>query len=428
MNGAVFWPRMYKKSPGLLRTQGFLVVDLGLFLNFVLTYGIFPVELLIMFTRLFNKPKQSILLLGPRGTGKSTWIKQHYSDVPTYDLLSSSETLRLSKAPDILYRELSSVPKGSWVVIDEVQKVPALLDEVHRLIENHQLNFILSGSSARKLKRGGANLLAGRARMMQMFPLVSQEVGFNISTPAVLELGMLPLAYTSDDPKLYLKTYAETYLQEEIKGEALTRNLGQFARFLEVAARQNGQVTNISNIARDAQVARQTVQGFFDILEDTLIGHWLKPWKLKRATKQVAHPKFYFFDSGVTRALSERLPYPPLAEELGPLLETFILNELRAYLAYSSLHYPLYFWSSHDNVEVDLFCETSTGYVAVEIKSTARWDKKFNRGLRRLQEELGTKVRCLGLYTGERSTLFDGIEIMPIIPFLKSLWSGELIK
>lgn len=381
-----------------------------------------------MLARQLNRPSNSILLLGPRGTGKSTWIQQNFSEAIRYDLLNTREALRLSRDPGLLYQELQDLKKGSWVVLDEVQKVPSLLDEVHRLIEGRGLRFVLSGSSARKLKKGSVNLLAGRAALTHFFPFVSPEVNFAIKIPQVFSFGMLPLAYLTENPKKYLKSYADTYLQEEIKAEALTRNIGGFARFLEVAARQNGQITNVSNIARDAQVARQTVQGYFDILQDTLIGFWLPAWKLKRATKQVAHPKFYFFDSGVARALSERLPYPPTPEELGPLFETFVLGEIRAYLSYRRLDYPLHYWRSQAGVEVDIFCETISGFFALEIKSNPRWEKKFNRGLERLSEESSLKkVRCYGVYLGERALKIGQIKILPLISFLKELWSGELI-
>ena len=382
-----------------------------------------------MFTRLQKQPKKSILLLGPRGTGKSTRIQQNFPDMTRYDLLNTREALRLSRDPSLLFQEVAHLSSKQWVVIDEVQKVPDLLDEVHRLIEEKRLNFILCGSSARKLKKKGTNLLAGRARSTQFFPLVSKEIGIPLNIHERLRYGMLPVAVTEKDPKDYLRTYAEVYLQEEIKGEALTQNIGHFARFLEVAARQNGQVTNVSGIARDAQVARQTVQGYFNILVDTLIGYWLEPWKLKRATKQIAHPKFYFFDSGVVRALSLRLPYPPLQEEWGPLLETFLLHEIRAYLHYINKQYPLYFWSSPDGVEVDVFLETSKGYVAIECKSSSQWTSRFNLGLRRVSSEIGQgHIRCFGVYLGTRPAVFEKIQIFPIQAFLKQLWDGDIIK
>lgn len=383
----------------------------------------------MMLSRKLTSLDSSFFLFGPRGTGKSTWITQHFpKPAAKYDLLSTTEALRLSRRPGILYEELHGLASESWIVIDEVQKVPALLDEVHRLIEERKLRFILSGSSARKLKRDGANLLAGRARTLHLFPLVSAEIAFQVDFSRHLSLGTLPIAYLESDPKSYLTSYVETYLQEEVKAEALTRNIGAFARFLEVAARQSAQVTNVSTISRDAQVARQTVQGYFEILVDTLIGYWVTSWKLKRATKQVAHPKFYFFDSGVLRALSGRLPYPPLSEETGALFETFLFNELRAYIAYSKKGYALHFWRSHDGVEVDALCETQSGFVALEFKSGERWDSSYNRGLTRISEELGKeKVRRIGVYLGNRALDSNGVRVMPALEFLKLLWDGQIL-
>lgn len=382
-----------------------------------------------MYTRLLSTPDQSILLFGPRGTGKSTWIRDRFPDTVTYDLLDTREVLRLSKDPRSLYRELATLSSGSWAVIDEVQKVPALLDEVHRLIETHRLRFVLSGSSARKLRRGGVNLLAGRAVNTSMFPLVSAELAFEIDPERALRFGMLPMAVTADTPHDYLRTYADTYLVHEIQAEALTRNLGAFARFLEIAARQNGQVTNAASIARDAGINRRTVQNHFEILSDTLIGFWLPAWKLKAATKQVRQSKFYFFDSGVARSLGGRLFYPPTSEELGPLAETLVLHELRAWLGYSRTDYGLYFWRSYDGVEVDVLCETVEGFVAIEIKASSRWEKRFNRGLHRVADHLGKRqTKRYGVYLGERATLWDDVHVLPLIDFLKRLWAGEIIR
>jgi predicted AAA+ superfamily ATPase len=345
-----------------------------------------------------------------------------------YDLLNTSRALQLAKEPGLLYRELAGARPGTWVILDEVQKAPSLLDDVHRLMEERRLRFILSGSSARKLKRGAANLLGGRATPLHLFPLVSRELGGRFDAVKALRFGTLPLSVQSPDPAAFLLGYAQTYLQEEVKSEALTRNLGGFARFLEVAARQNGQVTNVSNIARDALVARQTVQGFFDILIDTLIGFWLPAWKLKRSTKQIVHPKFYFFDAGVCRALTERVAYPLGSEEKGFLLETLILHELRAYLSYKRLFYPLSFWSSPEGVEVDLIFETPHRYIALEIKSASRWDLRFGRGLARLRADLGPKVKCLGVYMGDRDLKTPQGDVWTVTHFLTRLWSGELME
>lgn len=383
-----------------------------------------------MYTRKLRPSNTSFFLFGPRGTGKSTWLRHEFEEAVLYDLLATSEIMRLSRDPSLLYKECGALPPNQWVIIDEVQKVPILLNEVQRLIEDRNLRFVLSGSSARKIKKDSDNLLAGRARRKVLYPLVSSEVGFDLEVEDVLQHGMLPLAFTSPDKKSYLRSYVDAYLQEEIKAEALTRNIGGFARFLEIAARQNGQITNFSSISRDAEVARQTVQSYFDVLKDTLIGDWLPAWKLKRSTKQVVQPKFYLFDQGVARALSGRLPYPPTQEELGPLLETFILNELKAYLDYSGLHYPLQFWSSHYGVEVDFLFETTKGFVAVECKIAKKWKTEFSKGLKRIQNELGgeRKVKAFGIYMGERRLAWDTLDILPVLDFLKRLWNGDIVN
>ena len=382
-----------------------------------------------MVKRLLKKPDQSILLFGPRGTGKSTWIHHHFKDAAIYDLLNTSESLRLSREFESFYREVESAPKERWIVIDEVQKVPALLDEIHRLIENKGRHFVLSGSSARKLRSGGTNLLAGRAIVTHMFPFVSAELGSDFSVSKAIVNGTLPMTVLGKDPISYLTTYAETYLQEEIKAEALTRNIGHFSRFLEVAARQNGQVTNVAGIARDAAVSRQTVQNYFSVLVDTLIGYWIEPWKLKRRTKQVQHPKFYLFDSGVSRALTGRIAYPPTQEESGPLLETLLFNEIRSFLSYAKLHYRIFFWRNYDGVEVDFLCETSKGFVAAEFKAAARWEKRFSRGLHRMQSELGKRlVKRYGVYLGNRTALWDDVNVLPVRDFFQRLWDGGVLE
>ncbi len=379
------------------------------------------------YARFLQTPRASTFLFGARGTGKSTWLRERFPRAATYDLLDTGEALRLAKEPSVFYRELSTLPAGAWVVVDEVQKAPALLDEAHRLIETRRLRFVLSGSSARKLWRGGVNLLAGRAVTVAMFPLVSAEFGFDAEPSRLLRYGALPMAMNETDPRPYLRTYAETYLVHEVQAEALARNVGAFARFLEVAARQNGQTTNASSIAKAVGVARETVRSHFDILVDTLLGYWLPAWKLKSANKQVAHGKFYFFDAGVARALSGRLPYPPTAEELGPLAETVLLNELRAYLAYSALDYRLHFWRTYDGAEVDVLCEASNGFVAIEVKSASRWDKRFNRGLKRLREHL-PGAACYGVYFGMRAAQWDDVRVLPAMEFLERLWNGEVIR
>ena len=382
-----------------------------------------------MYARILENPTQSAFLLGPRGTGKSTWIRERFPNAAHYDLLDTGEALRLLKEPRALYRELSLLPEGSWAVIDEVQKAPELLNEVHRLIEQHGVRFVLSGSSARKLRRGGVNLLAGRAVTTAMFPLVSAELSFRMDLDKALRFGMLPMAVDGEQPGEYLRSYAETYLVQEVQAEAFTRNVGAFARFLEIAARQNGQPTNATNIARETGVHRRTVESHFHILNDTLLGYWLPAWKLKPATRQVQRSKFYFFDCGVARVLTGRLAYPPTREELGAQMETLILNELRAYLSYSRLDYPAHYWRTYDGTEVDLLLETSTGFVAVEIKASPRWEKRFNRGLLRVAEALGPgNTRCYGVCAVDRPSSWGSVEVLPVLDFLRLLWEGDLIR
>ncbi len=382
-----------------------------------------------MYDRILETPTSSVFLFGPRGTGKTTFVRQRLPNARRYDLLDSETFLRLSQAPQQLYGECRLLARGSWIVIDEVQRIPALLNEVHRLIEDEGLRFVLTGSSARKLRRGGVNLLAGRALGKSLFPLVSSELGEDVNVAQMLRFGCLPSVLGCAKPVDYLRSYTATYLTQEVQQEALTRNLGAFSRFLEVAARQNAQQTNMLNISREASVKRSTVAHYFGILEDTLLGHFLPAWKLKSRTRQVKASKFYFFDCGVTRSLTGRLPYPPSQEELGPLLEALVLNELRAYISYKSLYYPLHYWSSYSGSEVDVLLETQDGYVAIEIKASRRWERKFHRALKSVAEDLDrASTASYGVYMGPTQMLVDDVRVMPVQDFLQALWRGELIR
>lgn len=382
-----------------------------------------------MYARLLKTPAQSAFVFGPRTVGKSTWIRSRFPQEKVYDLLDTSLFLDLSREPSTLYRELSRSKPGSWAVIDEIQRIPALLNEVHRLIEDRSLNFVMTGSSARKLRTGGTNLLAGRAISLSMFPITSAELEFNFDLDRVLHYGTLPVALNSPQPHDYLRSYVETYLTQEVLAEAVIRNVGNFARFTEVAARQNAQPTNVTNIARDVGIGRQTVSTHFDILSDTLVGNWLRAWKLKSSNKQLQQSKFYFFDTGVVRGLSRRLPFPATPEERGILLETFVFNELRAFLSYSGLHYPLNYWRSYDGAEVDFVVETTEGFVGIEVKSSDRWTNKFNRGFRRFAAVLSQESRFsrVGVFTGSREVQWDDVVVFPIKSFLQKLWNREIV-
>ncbi len=380
-----------------------------------------------MLTRQLEPGKTSFFLFGPRGTGKTTWIRDRIKPAAIYDLLNASESLRLNRDPAAFGKECESLDRDAWVVVDEVQKAPLLLDEVQRLMTDKRLRFVLSGSSARKLRRGASNLLAGRAEVRHLFPFVSRELDFKRGLDESLEHGLLPIAVLGDRPRAFLKSYVETYLHEEIQAEALVRQIGPFARFLEVAARMNGQVVNASGIARDAGVARPTVQDFFQILIDTLLACWLPAWKLKPSVKEVRHPKLYLFDTGVTRHLAGLGHLPVHPEERGFLLETNLLHEVRAYLHYSELDYPVFYWRTHDGAEVDFLIDTPKGIVAIEVKAAERWQSKFHAGIARLRAERPkVQLRAFGVYTGKRALEEDGVRVLPWGEFLRALWDGRI--
>jgi len=380
-----------------------------------------------MLQRLLPRPDGSFFLLGPRGTGKTTWIGQEFPGATTYDLLRPDEHLRLARDPAAFGRECAALPERSWIVVDEVQRVPALLDEVQRLMVQRKQRFVLSGSSARKLRRGGANLLAGRAEVRNLYPFTHAELAFERELDATLEHGLLPLAVTGTKPRAFLKAYVETYLREEVLAEAIVRSVGPFARFLEVAARVNGQVVNVSAIARDAEVARPTVQDYFQILVDTLIASWLPAWRAKKKVRQVAHPKLYLFDCGVARHLAGLGHLPVHPEERGFLLETFLLHELRAHLHYQEIDAPLHFWRTHDGAEVDFVIETARGLVAIEVKAATRWDPRFGAALARFQEEHAGTHATWGVYCGARSLRVGDLTVLPWRTFLRQLADGAIV-
>ena len=309
-----------------------------------------------MYTRLLPLPERTFFLFGPRGTGKTTWLRAKLPQATWFDLVRTQELLRLMREPGLLRHAVEALPRGSWIVIDEVQKVPALLDEVHGLIADHgaRYRFALSGSSARKLRRLDVNLLAGRAINRTFFPLTSAELDFRFDVDDVLQFGMLPSVRSEPKHAIdILEAYSANYIKEEIQQEALVKNLDSFTRFLEIAALINGQVANTSGIARDAGVPRPTVQRYFEVLTDTLIGVWLPAWRPRAKVKEVAHPKFYFFDTGVVRALLQRLREPLEAAERGHMLETLVLHELRAAISIATVGGTIAYWRTPSGSEVD---------------------------------------------------------------------------
>jgi predicted AAA+ superfamily ATPase len=335
--------------------------------------------------------KKSCFLFGPRQTGKTSLVHHTLPAARVYDLLDSATYLALSRNPARLAQEMKA--KGELVVIDEIQRLPELLNEVHRLIESHRARFLLTGSSARKLRRGGVNLLGGRARVQHLHPLTRSELGAGFELERALLRGLLPSIYFSDDPRADLEAYAGMYLQEEVVAEGAARNVSSFARFLRVAALCNGNIVNFTELASDAQVARTTVYEYFDILKDTLVLHELPAWRKSKKRKPLASSKYYFFDPGVVAILQGR-EVRPGTPEYGEALETYVMHELvfrRDYGGQESLSY----WRSTSGFEVDFVVGEHT---AIEVKATASVGAHHLRGLRALAEEhILKRLVCLCL-------------------------------
>ncbi len=315
-------------------------------------------------------------------------------------------------------------------MVDEIQKIPSLLDEVHRLIETKRYRFALSGSSARKLKRGGANMLAGRALVYHLHPLTWTELNGGSTISNVLQYGTLPRIILEKDYSLRherLRAYVGTYLSEEIKAEAVTRNLESFHRFLSVASLANGQVTNLSNISRDAGISRSTITSYFSILEDTLLGSFLPSWQPRMRMKEVNHPKFYLFDCGIFRALTDRVDEKPTPEERGVLLETLVFHELKARLDYGRGGGSLHYWRTHDGVEVDFVWKKGNKLVAIEVKAADVWKPGFGKGLLTFREN-NKATTCVGVYLGTKKLAQKFGVVYPFEQFASHLRSGTLIK
>jgi len=363
--------------------------------------------------------KRSFFLLGPRQTGKTTLIQHVLPDIRFYDLLDSANYLTLSRNPGRLAEEIGSSVKR--VVIDEIQRLPSLLNEVQRLIETRDVKFLLTGSSARKLRRGGINLLGGRARVKYLHPLTYRELGDKFVLNQAMQRGLLPSIYFSDDPRADLESYAGLYLQQEIMAEGATRNIPAFSRFLKIAAHSNGGIVNFTNIASDAQVARTTVYEYYEILKDTLILRELPPWKKTVKRKPLASSKYYFFDVGVVSALQGR-PFLPGTPEFGEAFETFIMHELSSWSDYASGEL-LSFWRSKSGFEVDFIIGDHT---AIEVKAKENVSSQDIKSLRALREENKLK-HFLCVCMEKRSRDVDGIKILPYTEFLTSLWEGKIV-
>lgn len=367
---------------------------------------------------------KSLFLFGPRQTGKTHLLKKHFPDSPFYNLLLADVFYRVSQRPQIIREEI--IEAGSKliqpVIIDEIQKLPIILDEVQNLIEDARVKFILTGSSARKLKRGGGNLLGGRAWTRSLHPLTTAEIpDYNLDR--ILNYGALPVVYDSSQPEEELAAYIGNYLKEEIQAEGLTRKIENFSRFLQTAALTNTELVNFTNIANDAGVPARTVSEHFTILQDTLIGMLLEPYTRTKKRKAVTTAKFYFFDIGVCNFLAGRKDIKPRTELFGKVLEHFIFTELYACLSYKKDRRPLTFWRSKSGYEVDFLIGDE---IAIEVKATHMVTEKHLAGLRALSEDVNLKKKIV-VSTDTAPRKIGDVIVLPIRKFLSRLWSGEIL-
>lgn len=367
---------------------------------------------------------ESFFLWGARQTGKSTLLKTLYPESLWFDLLLTDVFERLQRNPYQL-REivLASQPK-SPVVIDEIQKIPALLDEVHWLIENQNVRFVLSGSSPRKIIRSQANLLGGRALRFELFPLVSDEIP-EFDLLRALNNGLLPRHYTMENPKNRISAYIGNYLKEEIMAEARIRNISSFSRFLEVAAFSNGEMVNYTNIASESGVSSPTVKEYFQILEDTLTGRFLPSFQKKPKRRVIQAPKFYYFDLGIVNYLLKRGQIEKGSEAFGNVFEHFIYQEIYAHSHYTGIQYPIYYWRTASQIEIDFVLGDHE--VAIEVKSTENATLRHTKGLQRFSEEYSVKQKIL-VTNDAFPRQMGSVLVLPWKIFLKKLWSGEIIK
>ena len=373
-----------------------------------------------MYSRLIKKPEnKSFFLFGPRGTGKTTWARKSFPDAIYIDLLESR-----------LYNDLLADPQrldnlipnnfNDWIIIDEIQKIPELLNEVHRLIEKYNYKFILTGSSARKLRRKGTNLLAGRAINRSIYPLTAMELGNDFKLSHSLVFGNLPSVYVESNPGDYLESYIKAYLVEEILQESLTRNLSSFSRFLEAASFSQGCVLNISEVARECAVERKVVESYFTILEDLLLAYRIPIFSKRAKRKLLSHPKFYFFDAGVYRTLRPMGPLDTPEEVEGISYESLFFQELKAVNDYYGLGYKIYYWRTGSNLEVDFVLYGNRGLKAFEIKRRNKIPSSEFRGLKAFIKDYPT-AKAYFIYGGERQMSEGSIDVIPMEYALKNL-------
>lgn len=373
--------------------------------------------------RFFKAPPDSFFLFGPRGTGKSTLLKANFPDALFVDLLDPDSYRTYVTHPEQLRALVEGNPKVSRFVIDEIQKAPALLDVVHQLIEEksrRSVQFILTGSSSRKLRRAGVNLLAGRVLLKTLHPFLAAELGSRFNLEQSLRLGLLPLVLAAKEPAETLKSYVSLYLREEVQAEGLVRNIGSFARFLEAMSFSHASMLNTSEVARECQVGRKAVEGFVEILEDLLLGFRLKVFTRKAKRHLVQHPKFYYMDAGIFRSLRPKGPLDIPEEISGASLEGLVAQQLRAWIAYGRKDRELFYWRTKSGVEVDFIVYGQDTFLAMEVKSSRRVSSKDVRPLKAFLEDYPQAKACL-LYGGRDRLLVGGIPCLPCADFLPRL-------
>lgn len=375
-----------------------------------------------------NLPKgQSAFLWGARKTGKTTLLRTRFPHSIVFDFLRTDLFLEVNKRPAILRERLLAADRNALqqpIILDEVQKAPGVLDEVHWLIENEGLQFILCGSSARKLKRGQANLLGGRAWRFELHPLTSAEIG-ELDLLRALNQGLIPAHYEPDSYQKSLTAYVQDYLKEEVFDEGLTRNIPAFTRFFDALGYSHGELTNFAKIARDCGVDAKTVRGYYEIVADTLLGRWVEPFRRRSSRQSITQAaKFYLIDVGVAGRIQHRRIEEERGTEFGKAFEHFIFMELVAYLSYADLELPIRFWRTKSGLEVDFIIGDAD--LAIEVKSTHRVDTKELNSLAAFAESFQTK-RCLIVTNEPAPRRVKEIDLIPWREFLRRLWAGEFL-
>ncbi|MCF8039591.1 MAG: AAA family ATPase [Desulfohalobiaceae bacterium] len=371
--------------------------------------------------RFFCAPKDSLFIFGPRGTGKTTWLQKTFPDAYVVDLLDDKIFRNHVAHPERIKEIVKANPQTKRYVIDEIQKVPAMLDSIHGLIENYTTHqFILTGSSARKLRRGGVNLLAGRALLTHFHPFMAAELGKDFSLETSLKNGLIPLIVSANAPDKALEAYIALYMKEEVKEEGLVRNIGAFARFLEVISFSHGSVLNVSNIARECQVKRKVVDNYLSIIEDLLLGYKLPVFTRRAKRAMTMQPKFYVFDAGVYRHLRPKGPLDSPDEIGGMALEGLVFQHLRAWCDYSDGQMDCYFWRTRGGSEVDFVLYGEQGFYAIEVKNTEQIHPKSLRSLKTFKSDY-PEAQTLFLYRGSEKLMVDDILCWPVDLFLLHL-------